>query len=289
MNPDAIAACVSTMRSKRPLVQCMPNVVAAEITANVLLAAGAAPAMVIGIEEAPEFAAKKATALSINCGALTAERLASMRAAASAAASSERRPCWVLDPVACGGTEHRTTACRDLLTFAPSLVRANASEVLSLANAAGAKGPRGVDAADAAEAALPTAAALARERKMVVVVSGPTDYVTNGVDTYAVHGGSARVTQVTGTGCALSALAIAFVAASQRADLDYAAACCAYYKACAAIADADGCPGPGSFKLRLLDALAMPDAALSSAIAAAGVTLTKFATPTVQMEAEAVQ
>ena len=33
------------------------------------LAAGAAPAMVIGLEEAPEFAAKKATALSINCGA----------------------------------------------------------------------------------------------------------------------------------------------------------------------------------------------------------------------------
>ena len=107
MNPDAIAACVSTMRSKRPLVQCMPNVVAAEITANVLLAAGAAPAMVIGIEEAPEFAAKKATALSINCGALTAERLASMFGfmgdAGRAAVPGAR---WPRDPLACA-SEHR--------------------------------------------------------------------------------------------------------------------------------------------------------------------------------------
>ena len=104
LDRGALAAHVVALREQRPLVQCMPNVVAAEITANVLLAAGAAPAMVVGREEAPEFAEKKATALSINCGALTAERLDAMREAASAAGRSERRPPWVLDPVACGGT-----------------------------------------------------------------------------------------------------------------------------------------------------------------------------------------
>ena len=291
--PDAaaVAGAVARLRARKPLVQCIPNVVAAEITANVLLAAGAAPAMVIGIEEAPDFARNKATALSINCGALTAPALASMRAAAAAASSSERRPAWVLDPVACGGTEHRTAACRELLALGPRVIRGNASEVLSIASAQGANGPRGVDASDAAEAALPAAAALARAHGgMVVVITGPTDYVTDGTDTLAVRGGAAEVTQVTGTGCALSALVVAFVsldatpssrspvgdtsASSQvkssqvktsLGPVGYAAACCAFYKACASVAARD-CPGPGSFKVRLLDALAMPQTAIAAAV-----------------------
>ena len=280
-----VARCVTRMRARAPLVQCIPNIVAAEITANVLLAAGAAPAMVIGIDEAPEFAAGKATALSINCGALTQPSFASMRATAAAAVASDRKPAWVLDPVACGGTAHRTAACRELLALHPTVVRANASEILSLAGVQGAKGPRGVDAADAAEAALPTAAALAREHgNMVVVITGPTDYVTDGTATLAVRGGAVEVTRVTGTGCALSALMVAFVAcASGSGDdglgpLEYAAACCAFYKACSATAAA-GCPGPGSFKVRLLDALAMAEAAIAEAATSATIAVTAVATP----------
>ena len=290
MNADDVAACVAAMRARRPLVQCIPNVVAAEITANVLMAAGAAPAMVIGIEEAPEFAAAKAGALSLNCGALTAERLASMREAAAAAKASDRRPPWVLDPVACGGTTHRTRACRELLALGPAVVRGNASEVLALTGAAGAKGPRGVDASDAAEAALPAAASLAREHGMVFVVSGPTDYVTDGAETLAVRGGSPMVTQVTGTGCALSALVVAFVASSSAGSagtaLRHAAACCAFYKACAAASGTDGCPGPGSFKLRLLDALAMPDAAVGAAVVDGAIRIVAVDTPTAAAGAE---
>ena len=145
----SLTSAVIALRERRPLVQCMPNIVAAEVTANVLLAAGAAPAMVIGLEEAPEFAAKKATALSINCGAMTTERLAALREAAAAA--SQRQLPWVLDPVACGGTAHRTAACRELLALRPAVVRGNASELLALFGAEGARGPRGVDANDPAK------------------------------------------------------------------------------------------------------------------------------------------
>lgn len=283
MDSEHVAALVERMRARKPLVQCMPNMVAAEITANVLLASGAAPAMVVGAEEAPEFAARKATALSINMGALTSDRLAAMREAASSAASSERRPPWVLDPVACGGTAHRTEACHDLLARRPAVVRGNASEVLSLARAKGAKGPRGVDASDDAEAALPAAKALALEHGgMVVVVSGPTDFVTDGQTTYVVSGGAERVTQVTGTGCALSALVVAFVACADGGGqptttttsagaVELAAACCAYYKGCAAAADGEGCGGPGSFKVRFLDALALGEADLVAALAGVSV------------------
>lgn len=44
------------LRTARPLVHCLTNEVVQEITANVLLAAGASPAMVVAEEEAGFFA-----------------------------------------------------------------------------------------------------------------------------------------------------------------------------------------------------------------------------------------
>ena len=290
LTPEAVAAAVGQLRKQRPLVQCFPNVVAAEIIANVALAAGAAPAMVVGAEEAPQFASERAAAVSVNIGALTAPALEAMSLAVAAAATSERRPPWVLDPVGCGGTEHRTRAARGLLALGPALVRGNASEIMALYGAGGSSGPRGVDASDAAEAALPAAVAVAREHGCIVVITGPTDYVTDGEVTVTVAGGHASVQRVTGTGCALSALMAAFaaVAKAEGADglgaLGYAGACCAFYKACAAVAAADGA-GPGTFKPRLLDALAMAEPQLVAA-AAAAVSFASVPTPPPAQRAE---
>jgi hypothetical protein len=44
---------------------------------------------------------------------------------------------WVLDPVGCGATTYRTSACVAMLKLKPSVVRGNASEILALAGAAG--------------------------------------------------------------------------------------------------------------------------------------------------------
>ena len=41
----ALIAAIDTMRNTRPLVQCLTNNVVTQVTANVLLAAGATPAM----------------------------------------------------------------------------------------------------------------------------------------------------------------------------------------------------------------------------------------------------
>ncbi len=53
-----------------PLVQCIQNAVAMDLSANTLLAVGASPAMVSAVEESPEFITK-ASALSINVGTLS--------------------------------------------------------------------------------------------------------------------------------------------------------------------------------------------------------------------------
>jgi hydroxyethylthiazole kinase len=102
------AACatrrLAALRRRVPLVHCITNYVAMDITANVLLAAGASPAMIHAEEEVGEFAGV-ASALVINVGTLSAEWARSMKVAAAAAVGG-RKP-WVLDPVGCGATKYR--------------------------------------------------------------------------------------------------------------------------------------------------------------------------------------
>ena len=67
---DSIIAAHAELRSARPLVQCLTNVVSANFMANVLLAAGASPAMVDNPEEAAGFA-RVAGAVLVNLGTPT--------------------------------------------------------------------------------------------------------------------------------------------------------------------------------------------------------------------------
>lgn len=73
----------------------MTNDVVQTFTANVLLAIGASPAMVIDPDEASQFAAI-ADALLINVGTLTVERAAAMRVAARSAQQAGKP--WALGP-----------------------------------------------------------------------------------------------------------------------------------------------------------------------------------------------
>ncbi|WP_371441647.1 hydroxyethylthiazole kinase, partial [Dietzia sp. HMSC21D01] len=93
------------MRETGPLVHCLTNSVVRQITADVLLAAGAAPAMVDHPDEAGDFAAI-ASGVLVNVGNPTAEQVEGMHAAISSA--REAGTPWVLDPVAVGGLVLRT-------------------------------------------------------------------------------------------------------------------------------------------------------------------------------------
>lgn len=152
LNPAHIAHLRHLFHRHSPLVHCMTNDVVQTFTANVLLAIGASPAMVIDPDEASQFAAI-ADALLINVGTLTFERAAAMRAAARSAQQAGKP--WALDPVAVGALTLRTEFCRELLALQPAAVRGNASEIMALAGMSG--GGRGVDTTDTAAAALPAA------------------------------------------------------------------------------------------------------------------------------------
>ncbi|WP_432573568.1 hydroxyethylthiazole kinase [Kineococcus sp. SYSU DK005] len=239
---------------EHPLVQCLTNSVVTTITANVLLAAGAAPAMVDNPREAAEFA-RAASAVLVNVGTLDDERARAM--ALAAAAAREAGTPWVLDPVAVGGLAFRTGVARDLLAHRPDVVRGNASEVLGL-EGAGAGG-RGVDSTSGAEDALDAARRLSLRTGGVVAVSGEVDVLVHGERTVRVRGGSPLLTRTTGAGCSLGALVAACTAVA--GDPLLGAVTAHAHVALAAERAAARSTGPGSFAVAWVDELDAVDAA----------------------------
>lgn len=246
------AAALTTARTAltgaAPLVHCLTNTVVQTLTANALLAVGAAPAMVDEPQEAEGFAAV-ASAVLVNLGTVHERTATAMRLAARSAATAGTP--WVLDPVAVGGLAFRTGLAAELLDSRPAVVRGNASEVMALAGAGA--GGRGVDSTATADDALEAAATLAARTGGVVAVSGPVDLVTDGSRTVRIGGGSVLLTRTTGAGCALGALVAAYVAVSGDA-LTGAVAAHAHV-ALAAEAAAAVAAGPGTFAPLWLDAL----------------------------------
>jgi hydroxyethylthiazole kinase len=248
MDASSLRAASMALRDSTPLVHCLTNTVVQTITANALLAIGAAPAMVDEPAEAGEFAAI-ASAVLVNVGTVHQRSAEAMRLAARAA--TEAGTPWVLDPVAVGALSFRTELAADLVDLRPTVVRGNASEVMALAGAG--KGGRGVDSTATPEDALEAAGELARRTRGVVAVSGPVDVVTDGERVVRIGGGSPLLTRTTGAGCALGAIVAAYVAAA--GDLLTGTVAAHAHVALAAEAAAEVADGPGTFAARWIDAL----------------------------------
>lgn len=240
---------LARVRETAPLVQCITNYVAMNVAANVLLAAGASPAMVHTEDEAGEFAAI-AGALTVNIGTLSPPWIAGMKAAAKGAAGAGKP--WVLDPVAHFATALRRQAVAELLALRPAIVRGNSSEIIALAGGQGAG--RGVDSTDPVEQAEAVARQFSATQRLVVAVTGPVDFITDGRRAVRVHGGSPLMAKVTALGCSLTALVGAFAAVAPDAPFDATAAAVAAFAVAGETAGQDA-DGPGSFAVRFLDAL----------------------------------
>lgn len=239
---------LTPLRDQNPLVQCITNYVAMNVAANVVLAAGASPAMLHAAEEIEDFT-PICGALTINIGTLSAPWVTSMISAAQTANASNVP--WVLDPVAHFVSGYRKDVAQQLLALRPGILRGNASEILALAGEAGAG--KGADSGDSVDAAKGAATALARDYGAVVAVTGAVDFVTDGTHSAEVAGGSAIMPQVTALGCAQTALLGAYAAVGPA----FEAALCglAHFKAAGNVA-APHASGPGSFQMHFLDALA---------------------------------
>lgn len=253
ISTEEVIIILERLRARHPLVHCLTNQVVKNFTANVLLALGAAPAMVEHAEEAAEFAAM-ADALLVNVGTLDELQMTAIRRAIPSATQA-RKP-WVLDPVAVGPLTVRTHFAREIVKLRPSVIRGNASEIIALAGQT-RKG-RGVDSGDSSEAALAAGRELAQQIGGAVLVTGPVDYATDGTDTVACANGHLLMTRVTGVGCAQGALAAACAAVSDS-PLAAAVAAAVLMGVAGDLAARVG-KRPGTFAPALLDALDQLDA-----------------------------
>ena len=236
---------------RRPLIHCISNIVSANDCANLVLAVGASPIMAQAPEEMATITAASAATV-LNTGTPDAARFEACLLCARACADHGQPV--VLDPVGVGGNPWRLERVEEIIRlFPPAILRVNLGEAQALLHQASRE--VGVDSPLPASTGdrLTAAVMLARQRKSVVLLSGPEDIVTDGAAAWRVRGGSDLMSRLTGTGCMLSVLCGAFAAVSDP--LTAALTAAAFWKICSRQAEtAAAGRGPGSFHTALLDA-----------------------------------
>lgn len=245
----SVAADLEKIRTAAPLVLSLTNSVVQPLTANLLLAVGAVPAMLNDAEEAAEMLRGGAAALLVNLGTVTRDQGLTMQTAVQEA--DRLNIPWVLDPVAVGALSLRTRLAEDLKERKPRIIRGNASEIMALAGYSSVtKGPESTSSsADAVQAAKE----LALHTGAAVLVTGRTDYSTDGHQVIATENGHAMMSRVTGVGCSMGALAAACAAVSPSPL--HAAVSTAVLMGIAGEMAFEQSPTPGSFAVSLLDCL----------------------------------
>lgn len=208
INKDRLKENFRAVRVNSPLVHNITNYVAMNFSANALLAAGASPVMAHAADEVADMA-MIAGALVINIGTLDAEWVSSMLKAGKA--KHEAGGVVILDPVGVGATAYRTeTAWRIIEECHPDIIRGNASEIMALINADIKS--KGVDSSCSSDDAVESAKKLAVRTGSIVVISGETDYVTDGSRVETIANGSRMMPRVTAMGCTASSMVGAFAA-----------------------------------------------------------------------------
>ncbi|OWM73979.1 hydroxyethylthiazole kinase [Punica granatum] len=241
---------LSRVRQQSPLVQCITNFVSMDLMANVLLSAGASPAMIHSLEELPEFT-PNAHALCINVGTLTSHWLPAMKAAASLAVQHGKP--WVLDPVAAGASSFRLKACTELVDLRPTVIRGNGSEIMALADATVGTA-KGVDSAHNSMDAVEAAKSLALSSGAVVAVTGAVDIITDGHRVAGAANGVALLQKITATGCSVTALIAAFVAVDPTHAFEATASALSIFGVAAEMG-IEMAKGPASLRVHLIDSL----------------------------------
>lgn len=246
---DAVSSDLEKIRSRAPLILSLTNSVVQPLTANLLLAVGAVPAMLNDAEEAVEMLGCGAGGLLVNLGTLTRGQSQTMLAAVQEA--NRLGIPWVLDPVAVGALSLRTRLAEQLKEQTPRIIRGNASEIMALAGySAVTKGP---ESTSSSGEAVQAAKELALHTGAAVLVTGPTDYATDGHQITAVENGHAMMSRVTGVGCSMGALAAA--CASVSPSPMQAALSTAVLMGLAGQMAFEQSSAPGSFAVSLLDSL----------------------------------
>ncbi|EOZ95187.1 Hydroxyethylthiazole kinase [Indibacter alkaliphilus LW1] len=245
---EAITNAFKKVKEQSPLVQSITNYVVMNNTANALLSLGASPIMAHARSEMEDMVSI-ISALVVNIGTLDEYWVESMLAAAKKAKSMEKP--FVLDPVGAGATPYRNQTLTQLIQIGPSIIRGNASEIMSLASVNIQS--KGVDSSNTSDEALDAGKRLSNETGAVVCISGEVDYVILRDKVGKIKNGNPMMAKVTGMGCTASAIVGAFAAVEK--DLFTATMAAMAVMGVAGDLAAEKAEGPGTLQLHFYDAL----------------------------------
>ncbi len=260
MEAFALKHALEAVRDTQPLVHSITNYVTVNDCANVLLASGASPIMSDEPEDVTDITAL-CQALVINIGTLNKESIKAMYAAGGVSAKLGHP--IVLDPVGAGASRLRTETAAGLLDRLPiAVVRGNMSEIKALA--LGASATRGVDVCpddlvtpDNLYDSAAFACDFAKKSRGMVAITGAIDIVADETQAFALHNGDPIMGKITGTGCMLSCLCAAYLAA--KPSLDALLAATAHMAIAGEVARRrmEGQDGTASFRTYLIDAVSL--------------------------------
>lgn len=252
---ELVPAIIKAVAEKNPLSHNMTNLVVQNFAANVALAVGGSPIMSNYGEEAADLS-KLGGSLVINMGTVTAEGLQNY-VQALRAYNLEGAPV-VFDPVGAGATAVRRLAVKTLLAAGYfDVIKGNEGEIRTVFGSTIQQ--KGVDSGASTLNSKEKAALvkdLAARESNIVVMTGATDYVSDGVRTFAVSNGHELLGRITGSGCVLGTIISLTLAVSRGDKLLAALAGLLHYEIAAEIAVArEDVKGPGTFVPALIDEL----------------------------------
>jgi len=251
-----VPSILGKVNAKTPLSHNMTNLVVQNFAANVALSVGASPIMANYGQEAKDLC-KLGGALVINMGTVTPEGLENYLLALKAY-NSEGGPV-VFDPVGAGATSVRRSAVKTLMAGGYfDLIKGNEGEIKTVFGASDVQ-QRGVDSGTSTLDALSRATLVrdlaARERN-VVLMTGATDFISDGERTFAISNGHELLGRITGSGCVVGTIMSATMAVHREDKLLAAISGILQYEIAAEFAAVrDDVRGPGTFVPALIDEL----------------------------------
>ncbi|KAF9050175.1 thiamine biosynthetic bifunctional enzyme Thi4 [Panaeolus papilionaceus] len=207
---EGVTKLVKEIRKLNPLVHQITNTVVATQSANVTLAVGASPIMASEPLEMEDMS-RICGALLVNIGTMRADTLEPMLIAGTSA-NKFQKPI-VFDPVGVGASAFRKANVKTLLDhWQASVIKANAGEIATLADNAEVLS-KGVDSVGSGfNDPASVVKSLARRERCVVVLTGATDYISDGVNVVSLSNGRDVLGQITGSGCILGSCIASYCA-----------------------------------------------------------------------------
>lgn len=205
---NGVVELMQVIRDKSPLIHQITNVVVTNQSANATLALGASPIMATAPEEMHDLS-RIPGGLLINFGTITNK--GSMILAGQYA--NEAQKPVVFDPVGVGATQFRKTTASELLNaWQASVIKGNAGEMASLANSIEVQA-KGVDSVGSGFAdPVSFIREIAKRERCVAVMTGPTDWISDGAVVVQLENGHKMLGDITGSGCVVGTCVATFCA-----------------------------------------------------------------------------